>query len=136
VEKITVENEVSVFCVKAMSFPAGIEDAFHKIMEILTQKNDMARAIYGISKPDAKHNIQYWACATIANGESLSDYQETYTIKKGEYISIVVNDFAKDLLAVGRAFQTLLQNPEIAPDGECIEWYIGKDSVRCMVRLK
>ena len=46
-----------------------------------------------------------------------------------------IQDYMKDTSAIGDAFQELLANPRIDPNGACIEWYINNDIVKCMVRL-
>jgi len=41
----------------------------------------------------------------------------------------------KDLQSIGKAFHELISQPEIDPNGYCLEWYLNQSDVRCMVRL-
>ena len=40
-----------------------------------------------------------------------------------------------DTQGVGHAFEKMLALEEIDPNGYCLEWYISKQEVRCMVPL-
>jgi hypothetical protein len=56
-------------------------------------------------------------------------------VKKGEYSSIFIPDFASDMQSFGRAFSELITDPRLDPEGMCVEMYPTPESVRCMVRL-
>ena len=60
---------------------------------------------------------------------------DVFFIKKGKYLSRLIHNFRDDIPAIGRTFQQLLDDPRIDPDGYCLEWYLGENDVRCMVRL-
>jgi hypothetical protein len=61
---------------------------------------------------------------------------ETLIIPNGDYLSITISDFRKDIMSIGRAFQKLLKEPNLDPQGYCVEWYSSnKDEVKCMIRL-
>ena len=79
----------------------------------------------------------YMAAAEEINpGESEKFNLDTLVLKKGKYISLTINDYMKDIQSIERAFKKLLANPEIDPQGYCVEWYLSGKDVRCMVRLK
>lgn len=56
--------------------------------------------------------------------------------KEGEYSYILIQDYMKDIPAIGKAFEKLTANPGIDPNGYCIEWYLTDKGVKCMVKLK
>ena len=61
---------------------------------------------------------------------------ETLIIPKGKYIAILVSDFRKDIMSIDRAFQQLLKQPNLDPQGYCVEQYAtNKEAVTCMIRL-
>ena len=41
-----------------------------------------------------------------------------------------------DIESINNAFKEMLSNPEIDPDGYCVEWYHTEKDVKCMIRLK
>ncbi len=135
-EKLTLDKDINVFCIKANSFPDGIDEAYDKLQSIAPMIKE--RRIFGLSRPNRDGIIVYYAAAEEAHdGEGKKLGCETLTIKNGEYISMMVNDFTKDPQNITKAFGKLLAHPGIDPDGYCVEWLMdnGKD-MRCMVRLK
>ena len=88
------------------------------------------------------NEILYMAATEIEKGEEVPAGYEKYTLKKGNYISIYISDFAKDISQIEKAFKILLDTPGIDPDGCCAECYLPEYSdfstakdIRCMVRL-
>lgn len=134
-EKITLDRDIKVFYVTAKSFPAGIKDAadeLHRIVPFSRERN-----YFGISRPENGGAIVYRAAAEeMENGEAKKFNCDTLLLKKGKYISLTVNDFRKDIMAIDGAFKELLEQPDLDPQGYCVEWYsTDKESVKCMIRL-
>jgi hypothetical protein len=134
-ETITLENDIHLLCVTASSFPAGIMEAHGKLHSIVS--HSPARKYYGLSRPENNQGIVYKAAVNeLPEDESVKGQLETITLKSGNYISITIHDFMKDMQAIGNAFQQLIADPNIDPQGYCVEDYITQKDVRCMVRLK
>jgi hypothetical protein len=139
-ENFKLDHDINLFCVKADSFPAGIRPAQDKLMSI--SKSTGKPNHFGISYW-YDEGILYMAAAEIAkSGGQIPASCETYTLKKGNYISIYVPDFAEDITRIEKAFKTLLDNPAIDENGCCAECYLPEGSdfstakdIRCMVRL-
>lgn len=132
IEKTKIEKDIKIFYVKAKSFPEGIHEAIDAL-HALTPKSKNRR-FFGVSSPDKKGIIQYKACAEeIKKNEGKSLGLETFTIKKGNYLSILVKNFKKEPMQIGNAFQEILSQKEIDPNGYCLEWYQGEDNVLCLV---
>lgn len=134
-EKITLDKDIKVFYVTAKSFPEGIQDAtnkLHKIVPFSTTRN-----YFGISRPENGSDIVYRAAAEeMEQGEAEKFKCKTIVLKKGKYICLTVNDFRKDVLSIDRAFKELLKQPDLDPQGYCVEWYAtNNESVKCMIRL-
>jgi len=127
--------DINVICIKAENFPAGVLAA-HQKLHALTG-NDKKRKYFGISYPQGSGNIIYKAAAEEKHkGEAADLHCESFTIRKGKYSSIYIPDFMKDIAGIGEAFQQLLSQPGIDPQGYCLEIYEGENNVRCMVPLK
>src|SRR5437868_4241788 len=134
-EKYFIDKDIKVACVRASSFPEGIMDAFQKLNSILSSSKQ--RTLYGISYPDKNGNIIYRAAAEELNeGEAEELSLETFTIRKGQYISELLEDWRKDEMQIGKTFRKLLTDPRIdKKQGYCLEIYSNANDVRCMVLL-
>jgi hypothetical protein len=139
-ENFKLQNDIKLFCVKADSFPDGIGMAHEKLAAI--PKPPEKRNYFGVSYMyDDK--ILYMAGAEInSNEETIPAGCETYMLRKGNYISIYIPDFALNPSQIEQAFKSLLADPRIDENGCCAECYLpeGTDGtsakhVRCMVRL-
>lgn len=133
-ENYLVDNDISVLCITATSFPGGIQEAFSKIHSLVPDTG--RRTTYGISYGSPNGSIIYKAGVKgLQPDEAQQLGCEEYTIRKGKYIGRVVN-WKKNVAQIGETFQTLLADPLIDRTGACIEEYINDDEVKCMVRLK
>jgi len=134
-ESIFLEKGIKIFYVTATSFPEGIQGAYQKLHSLIGSPT--GRKFFGISYPEMPSKIIYKAAVEESypgEGEKLGC--ETFVIKKGQYISIYIKDFMKDIPKIGQSFQELLADERIDPKGCCVEEYINDKDVRCMVRLK
>ena len=134
-ESIFLQKDIKVFYVTATSFPDGIQEAYQKLHSLIG--SPAGRRFFGISYPETPSKIIYKAAAEesyTGEGEQLGC--ETFIIKKGQYISIYIKDFMKDVPKIGQSFQELLADERIDPKGCCLEEYTNAKDVRCMVRLK
>lgn len=132
-ETTTLPNDILVYCVTASSFPEGVKQA-HETLHGLVPF-DEKRKYFGLSWPAGDGGILYKAAAEeLHPGEFSKHTLETKVISEGEYLYIDVHDFMKDIPAIGNAFQQLIHDSRIDPAGFCIEWYLGMDLCRCMVK--
>jgi len=133
-EKYTLEEDITVFYVSAKSFPAGITAAHEKLHSLI--QPDGKRKYFGLSRPE-DGVVRYKAAAQeLSAGEGEKLGCKTLTIEKGEYLSILIPDYAKNIRQIGKAFDKIIAQPDIAPDGYCVECYLNDKDVRCMVRLE
>jgi predicted transcriptional regulator YdeE len=133
-ETFKLENDIKTFFVTAKSFPDGALEAHQKLHSLVPFSKE--RKYFGISRPENGQGIVYKACAEeLTKGEAKKFGCETFVIKKGEYISIVVKNYTKDIQSVFQAFQKLTARPDIDPQGYCVEWYLNDNDVRCMIKL-
>jgi hypothetical protein len=57
-------------------------------------------------------------------------------LKAGNYASVFLPDFHKNVAEVGETFQRLVALPDMDPETRCVEWYPKPEDMYCMVRLK
>ena len=135
-EIYNLKNNIEVFYVTAVNFPEGIEDAYKKLYSILPE-NKM-RNFFGISYPNENGNIIYKAAAeALFPGESEKYNLESFTIKKGDYISEKITNWKKDVSEVSNVFQKLLQDNRInRQNGYCLEMYVNDNDMICLVPIE
>jgi hypothetical protein len=132
-ETDTLKEDVHLICVRAIYFPDGITEAFQKLEQVNTSISN--RTFYGISH-GGKNGILYWAAVEEKyKGEAAALGLESYVIRKGVYATQTVKNIRGNEEQMVKVFNTLLKNPGLDPEGECIEWYKNEDEVSCMVRL-
>ena len=133
-ENYFLEKDITVFYVLADSFPDGVLSAHEKLHGLIPYTDK--RKYFGISNPDKSGRIIYKAAAEeLADGEAKKLGLETVVLKKGNYISIEIKNYQKEITEIGKAFNTLLLSADIDPEGFCVEWYLNDTDVQCMVRL-
>lgn len=135
-EIITLDKDIPVLYVTAKSFPAGIMEAHEKLHALVPFSNK--RKYFGISRPEKENgSIIYKAAAEeLQPDEARKLNLQTMEIRKGKYISRTVKNYAADALLIKSAFENLLKEPGLDPEGYCIEWYVNDTDVKCMIRLK
>lgn len=134
-DTFTLDNDIVVCAVKAKSFPDGIMAAFGELSAKLPDAQ--ARGMYyGLSRPEDGEPVVYYAAAEEKEaGEAQKLGMKSITIKKGTYIYKDISDYMQDLPAIGKTFMEMIHNPDVDPDGYCVEMYKSQKDVRCMVRL-
>lgn len=128
-----LEDDIRVFYITAPSFPDKVLET-HQKMHRLVEYNE-ARKSFGISYPVKSGNIIYKVAAEeLIEGELEKHGLEEMIIPKGEYLYIDIRDFMDNITAIGQAFDELIQDERIDPNGFCVEWYMKQNLCRCMVK--
>ena len=133
-KRIKIENNIKVFYIQAKSFPDGVMEAFqkmHSLIEFPPQRRN-----FGISRPENGEIVYKVASEELIKGDLEKNNLKEFIIPHGEYIGIEIKNFRNDLSSIKKAFDKLLDSPDIDKNGYCIEEYKGTDDVFCMVRLK
>ena len=130
-----LNSDINVLCVTASSFPDGIVAAFDKLNSLI--QSSTSRRVFGISYGDGDKNIIYKAAAEENSANEAARLGcERFTIEKGEYISEYIEDFMKNIPAMGQAFREMCRDKRIDSNGYCIEMYLNNNKdVLCAVRL-
>lgn len=133
-EPYHITHDIRLCCFPASSFPDGVMDAFKTLHSKVPNQN--GRRLFGISWPDGKGSLVYKAAIEeIFPGETEELGAETYTLKKGEYLSLLVQNFMDDIPSIGKAFQVLVDAPGVHPNTIGVEEYLSGTEVRCMVPM-
>jgi predicted transcriptional regulator YdeE len=130
---IQLENDISLLCLKAKSFPEGIQEAYDELHIVI--KNEGPRKYFGISRPNGDEIEYYAAVESFDHIESEKFGLPIITIKSGNYLFEEVLNYMSNIKEIGRIFSEMISNPNIDPKGYCVEVYITDKDVQCMVRL-
>lgn len=134
-ELIYFEHDITTVCVTAETFPEGVGAAHQKLHRMVAYSPE--RKYFGISYCLVKEQIIYHAATEIAPEDDADNPEfDVFFIKKGAYLSVLISNFMNDLPGIGCRFRELLADPRVDSDGYCLEWYLNKEDMRCMVRLK
>lgn len=134
-EIIHFEKDIKAGYIKADSFPNGVLKAHQTLHSIVPFS--MERQYYGISYNNEKGEIIYMAAAKeLADSEMKSLGLNIFTIKKGDYISIILKDYQKDTSMIGKTFQDMLQHPQLDREGYCLEIYLNEKDLQCLVKIQ
>jgi hypothetical protein len=127
-----LKNDMKVFCVQAKSFPNDIGKAFGTLIGLLPTIE--GRTFFGVSYEGKNHDMIYNAAVLESfEGEGAEYGCETFTIKKGEYLTEMLKGWKKEEGSIGLTFRKMseVRTDTVFP---CVEWYQGED-VMCMVRI-
>lgn len=131
----TFESDLTVYCLTATSFPAGIAEIYDKLHATYPPGN--GRTYFGLSWPDGRGSLIYKAAVSLTGEDGIpaDPAFERFVIKKGTYLREDILNFMNDVQSIGRLFQHMIKEPGIDPNGYCLEMYLNPKDVRCMVRL-
>lgn len=130
----TIPQDITVYCLTASSFPAGVAEIYDKLHATYPPGN--GRTYYGLSWPDGKGSLVYKAAVSLSAGDEIPGSPfEPFVIKAGRYKSEIIHNFMQDVQSIGRMFQQMIQDSQIDPNGYCLEKYLNPTDVQCMVKL-
>jgi hypothetical protein len=127
------ENDTHFACKRANTFPDGVQSAFETLHAHIPFST--RRKFFSFSWMNETGEIIYLAGAEILADEVYPEL-EKFIFKKGKYRGTIIQDFMKDIPQMGRLFQKLCRDPELDPQGYCVEWYYNELDVKCFVKLK
>ena len=133
-EKLTIPHDLKVFGVHVNTFPNGISDAFDALIKRIP--NGEKRSYYGISDMSEDGRILYYAAAEEKfEGEGKKYNCDIYIVKKGEYLTVTLNNWRKKTDSIKDVFEAMMSDERIDKTNPCIEWYKNNDEMLCMVKL-
>lgn len=132
-ETLTWNNDLKIFYITAETFPNGITAAHEKLHALLPFSQD--RQFFSVSRPENGQIVYRAGAEELYEGEAEKFSCKSLVLEKGKYVSLKVQDYTTDVSLIEKAFQRLLAEPNLDPQGYCVEWYISNQDVRCMIRL-
>ena len=135
-ESLHIAENIEVVFLKASNFPHDVPATYERLHALIP--DDANRRYFGISHPDKTGAIQYKAAAEILPTEDVTNTElQRFTIEKGNFSGIYIVNHFQDSNCIGAAFQELLKQPQLDPNGYCLEVYKNYTDldVHCMVRI-
>lgn len=132
-KEINIESDINLICVRAKSFPEGIEDAF----KVLTNKFEYSeeKGCFGIYE-ETDEGIVYRAAMQVdLDSETSLDKFEKFTIEKGNYLSTKITDWQEKIPLIGPTFDKLFLDERVDKNSASIEMYKGTNELTCMVKI-
>ncbi len=133
-ETYTIPEDIKVFGLQVKNFPDGIGEVFHKLVNSLPAGD--TRPYYGISQMTDKGFSYVAAALETKEGEAETYACERYTIPKGDYISVRVEDWPEKTKTINGIFAEMFKDPRAEMSKPCIEIYKDRKEMFCLVRMK
>ena len=134
VEKHIVKNDIKVLCKLIPTFPDGIQEGFDELAERFGKKDN---GFYGISYMDENGKIIYYVAISISLIDQAAKKEyESFTIPKGDYLSVTMVDWMSKTDEMKDIFGDLMQDPRFDDSVPCIEWYENDKEMQCWVKMK
>lgn len=133
-ETITLNNDLKVLYTEADSFPDGVMEAHKKLHALVPFSTE--RKYLGLLRPENGKIAYKAATEEIEKGEAEKLNCKTLVVKKGNYLSITIHDYMNNMQRFQQVFQELISQPGLNTNGNCVDWYLSRKEVKCMVRLK
>jgi len=123
----------SVFGMPVETFPQGIGEAFHDLMQRIPDGKH--RGYYGLSHMDASGKIFYFVSAEEKFSGEAEKYGLTrYTIDAGDYLSVTVQNWRDNTDCIKDVFRNMMQDPLADCTKPCVEWYKTDDEMLCLLQ--
>ena len=133
-KEINIESDLNLICVRAKSFPEGIEDSFKTLEnKVPTRKG---RECFGIFEEN-QNGITYRAGMLKESDDEDKKYGlENFTIKKGKYLGVTITNWQKKIESIGTTFDKMFEDERVDKNSLSVEMYKGMNDLICMVKMK
>jgi hypothetical protein len=134
IETYTIPDAIKVFGLQVKNFPDGIGEVFHQLVNLLPAGD--TRPFYGISQMTDKGFSYVAAALEMKDGEAESYACEAYTVPKGDYLSVRVEDWPEKTKTINSIFGEMFKDARAQMGEPCIEIYKDRKEMFCLVRMK
>jgi hypothetical protein len=132
-EPYDIATPILVITEIAEDFGKGIDEAFVRLAEKLEYKGEK-RECYGIVAKEEDGMNYYAAYTELYPGEASEKSLPSFTIASGDYQSIRLDEWNKNILHIGPTFDQILKSGKVDTSAPCIEFYKTERELICMVK--
>lgn len=133
-KEIKIESDLQLICVRAKSFPQGIEESFKVLESKVPGKK--GRECYGIYEENDSGITYRAGMLKEAGNEDVIYRLENYTIKKGKYLGVTIYNWKDNIPKIGQTFDKMAEDQRVEKNSPSIEVYKGLKDVICMMKMK
>jgi predicted transcriptional regulator YdeE len=132
-ETYLLKKNVTVFGFEVKTFPEKIGEAFDSLIAKVPE--GLNRSYYGISFMNSEGKPVYVAAVEERNkGEADKNMCERYTIERGKYFTVTINDWRKKTGSIKNVFEEMMKSTQVDLTKPCIEWYKNDFEMVCMLK--
>ena len=132
-KQYTLPADIQVFGYQVKNFPAGIDEAFKKLMAVLGGAFD--RSFYGVAALKNGSMVYYATAEEKMEGDAEKDVFEKLTIEKGEYLVVPIQDWRNKTTTINGVFHEMLQDSRADKTKPSVEWYKNDNDMWCMIKM-
>jgi hypothetical protein len=134
-ETYNLKNDLKIFGKEVTTFPLGIKEAFSALVDMIP--DGFKRSYYGLSYTNENRKIIYMATAEEKYGGEAEEYNcEQYTVEKGEYLAVTINDWLKKVDCIKDVFHGMMEDDRADKTKPVVEWYKTETEMLCLVKMK
>jgi len=117
------------------TFPLAVKEAFTALLDMIP--DGFKRSYYGLSYMDYKGKIVYIATAEEKEeGEAQKYHCERYTVEKGKYLAVTLDDWLKKVDCIKDIFHEMMEDDRADKTRPVVEWYKTETEMPCLVKMK
>jgi hypothetical protein len=129
-----INEDIKVVGKQVTTFPEGIGEMFDSLMKMFPDGRQ--RNWYGVSYMTADFKIIYKAMAEEKKSDDAKEYNlESYTIEKGDYLSIAITGWQTKLDTIKDVFGELMRDSRTDKSSPCVEWYKTDQELLCLMKI-
>jgi len=134
-ETYDLKKDLKVFGKEVKTFPQGVKEAFSALPDMIP--DGFKRSYYGLSYMDDKGKMVYIATAEEKDEGEAEKYNcERYTVEKGEYLAVTLDDWLKKVDCIKDIFHEMMEDDRADITRPVVEWYKTETEMLCLVRMK
>ena len=134
-ETYDLKKDLKVFGKEVKTFPLGVKEAFGALLDIIPE--GFKRSYFGLSYMDDKGKIVYIATAEEKDEGEAEKYNcERYTVEKGEYLAVTLDDWLKKVDCIKDIFHEMMEDDRADKTRPVVEWYKTETEMLCLVKMK
>jgi hypothetical protein len=128
-----IENDIELMVEKSNDFGQDIAQSFVRLAEKIGHQNEK-RDCYGLITKSEMKTIYYAGFTQVNPNEAKDKNIETMNLPKGNYQSILIENWNQKLLEIGPTFDQILKSGKVDTMSPCIEFYKSESELICMVK--
>jgi len=134
-ETYDLKKDLKVFGKEVKTFPQAVKEAFSSLLNMIP--DGFKRSYYGLSYMDDKGKMVYIATAEEKDEGEAEKYNcERYTVEKGEYLAVTLDDWLKKVDCIKDIFHEMMEDDRADKTRPVVEWYKTETEMLCLVKMK